>query len=82
MVVLLRRRRPHHAALVQEVAVDLGAVEGAVRDLDLDEVALHTREEDSVRLFADLCRLLKTRPILATSAISASEVWLRYFEAK
>lgn len=40
VVVALAGRRPHHARLVQEVAVDLGAVQRAVRHLHLDEVAL------------------------------------------
>lgn len=40
MVVPLARRRPHHARLVQEVTVDLRAVESPVRHLHLNEVAL------------------------------------------
>lgn len=40
VVVALAGRRPHHSRLVQEVAVDLGAVQRAVRHLHLDEVTL------------------------------------------
>ena len=40
VIVLLRGKRPDHPALVEAVAVEPGPVEGAVTDLDLNEVTL------------------------------------------
>lgn len=42
VVVALARRRTHHTSLIQEVAVDLSAVQRAVGHLHLDEVPLVT----------------------------------------
>ena len=40
VIVFLASQRSHHARLVQEVAVYFCTIEGAICDLNLDEVAL------------------------------------------
>lgn len=40
----------NHATLVQEVAVDLGPVESAVRHLHFDEVTLQSKKSLAYRL--------------------------------
>lgn len=46
VIVAFARRRPDHAGLIEKVAMNLRAIEGAVGHLHLDEVALRRIEEN------------------------------------